>query len=700
MLAIGQTKISGTVTDNNGDQIPGANVFLKDTYDGTSTDVNGKFEFSSEETGDQILVVTFVGYKEFLQSIKLGGSTITIVIELKESINQLDAVTITAGSFTASDESRRTVFKALDIATTAGATADIAGALNTLPGTQKVGESGRLFVRGGDGSETRTFIDGNVVLDAYSPSAPNTPSRGRFLPFMFKGTSFSTGGYSAEFGQALSSVLVLDSKDKEELSRTDIGLLSVGADLAHTQAWEGGSAGAKIQYTNITPYFDLISQELDWVKAPTSINASGAFRQQIGKQGMFKFYGNIDHSDYALYQHEIANYDNKFLYDLTNDYSHLNGFYQGALNENWSIRSGLSYTFSENNELIDNSYSRITTARGLHAKTVVNGSVSDHVEVKAGVEVLNRDFDQQYGDEFLGFSELITAGFVEADVYASSKFVTRVGVRAEHNSIMETIQVDPRISLGYKTGKNGQVSMAYGRFRQTPLNKYFVSNRKLQSEQAEHFIANYQFVNNNRTFRVETYYKKYYDLVKYVKTDPALLENTGDGFAKGFELFWRDNKSLRNVDYWISYSYLDTERDYLDFPVSSTPNFASTHNFSAVYKHFFTKLKSQLGLTYSFSSPRVYNDPNSLKFNGGRTPYYQDLSANISYLPKPYIIIHLSCTNLLGRDNIFGYSYSATADQNGFYASRPITQPAKRFLFLGVFITLSKNKTTNQLPSL
>src|SRR5690606_7735399 len=167
----------------------------------------------------------------------------------------------------------------------------------------------------------------------------------------------------------------------------------------------------------------------------------------------------------------------------------------------------------------------------------------------------------------------------------SSKFVTRVGVRAEHNSMMETIKVDPRISLGYKTGENGQVSMAYGRFRQTPLNKYFVLDTDLVSEQAEHFIANYQFISNNRTFRVETYYKRYFDLVKYIHADPNTLENTGNGFAKGFELFWRDNKSLKNVDYWISYSYLDTERDYLNFPVSSTPNFASRHNFSAVYKH-------------------------------------------------------------------------------------------------------------------
>src|SRR6185436_1392463 len=119
------------------------------------------------------------------------------------------------------------------------------GALNTLPGTQKVGESGRLFVRGGDGNETRTFIDGMLVLDAYGPSAPNTPSRGRFLPFMFKGTSFSTGGYSAEYGQALSSALVLDTKDITEATRTDLGFLSVGADVAHTQVWDRSSLSGK-----------------------------------------------------------------------------------------------------------------------------------------------------------------------------------------------------------------------------------------------------------------------------------------------------------------------------------------------------------------------------------------------------------------------------------------------------------------------
>ncbi len=703
-VCFGQTKLSGRVTDENEDGIPGANVSIKDSYDGASTNADGKFEFTTTETGTRIIVITFVGYKNFETEIILNGSEVKIETSLKETINELQAVTISAGSFAASDESRRTIFRAIDIATTAGATADIAGALNTLPGTQKVGESGRLFVRGGEGNETRTFIDGLVVMDAYSPSGPSTPSRGRFLPFMFKGTSFSTGGYSAEYGQALSSALVLDSRDKSEATRTDIGLLSVGGDVAHTQAWNKGSIAGKIQYTNIQPYFGLINQEVDWKDAPVSLEGSTAFRQQVGKDGMVKFFGNFNTTNFSLYNHDINDYSLTQLYDLTNNYYYLNGFYKQSLNEKWSVRGGLSYTFNQNDSFIDDDQI-VETDQGIHMKMVVEGSLSDHLEVRTGAEVLQRDYTQSFNPENAapfenGFTEVITSGFAEADVFASNAFVTRGGARLEYNSLLNNVSVDPRISMAYKTGDVGQVSLAYGKFRQSPKNEWLRVNNSLESEKADHYILNYQRVTNNRTFRIETYYKKYNDLVKFRNGDEADLTNNGTGFAKGIELFWRDNRSIKNIDYWISYSYLDTERDYLGTPYSVMPSFASAHNFSVVYKHFISKLKSQIGMTYSYTSGRPYNDPNMDTFNGGKTKAYQDLSLNVSYLPTSQVIVYVSCTNVLGRDNIFNYEFSDTADMNGMYASRAIRQPAPRFLFLGIFITLSKEKTINQLPTL
>src|SRR5690349_18534830 len=171
---IAQTTIRGRVISSQNEGLSFANVILLNTYDGGTSDENGNFTFTTSETGSHILIAKMIGFKDAQLSVSLSGKPIALTIELQEQISELNAVTISAGSFTASDESRRTVFRAVDIATTAGATADIAGALNTLPGTQKVGESGRLFVRGGDGNEAKTFIDGLLVLDAYSPSAPNT----------------------------------------------------------------------------------------------------------------------------------------------------------------------------------------------------------------------------------------------------------------------------------------------------------------------------------------------------------------------------------------------------------------------------------------------------------------------------------------------------------------------------------------------
>ncbi|HEX5168167.1 MAG TPA: TonB-dependent receptor [Cyclobacteriaceae bacterium] len=706
MMAINllaQTVIKGTVKDEKGQSIAGANIFLSDTYDGTTSDAEGNFQFDSHESGLHLLTIKFIGYKDFTKEVDLDGKTIPIDAVLRETINELDAVTITAGSFTASDESRRTVFKPVDIATTAGATADIAGALNTLPGTQKVGESGRLFVRGGDGNEARTFIDGMLVLNPYNSSAPNTPSRSRFLPFMFKGTSFSTGGYSAEYGQALSSTLVLDSKDKSESTRTDFGLLSVGGDVSHTHVWDRASLAGKIQYTNIRPYFNLINQEIDWITPPESLEGSAAFRHNVGKAGMFKAYGNFKRTDYSMYNHDIDDPSKKQLFDITNDYQYINLAYKDILTKDWTIRGGLSYTFM-GDDLLDGGDKINEREKGRHGKVVLEGSPSEQVELMAGAEIIDRSYDYQvshpdheYREE--EFNEIITSTFVEGSVYLSNHFVTRGGARLEYNNLLRTASIDPRLSLAYKVG-DGNFSVAYGKFRQSPANELLRMNLSVNPEKADHYILSYQLVDNNRTFRAEAYYKQYRDLVKYVNLEKTLINNSGTGYAKGFELFWRDNRSIRNLDYWISYSYLDTKREYLDFPYKATPSFASAHNFSFVYKYFFTKLKTQFGATYSFTSGRPYNDPNREIFNGSKTRSYQDLSINLAYLPRHNLILYFSATNLTGRDNVFGYEFSNQLNDNGYYNSRAIKQPAKHFLFLGIFITLSKEQSINQLPTL
>jgi len=522
---------------------------------------------------------------------------------------------------------------------------------------------------------------------------------------MFKGTSFSTGGYSAEYGQALSSALILNSRDISTTNQTDIGILSVGVDVGHTQAWERSSLSGKIQYTNLRPYTNLIDQRVDWKLPPVSLEGSAAYRIQTKSGGLFKFFGNLNRTDFSMYGHGIANPDIKVLYDLKNAFTHGNASYQQNINAVWMVRGGISYTRLSDDIKLDGSPMN-KTEDGIHAKVVAEYEPSDRVEIKLGSEIINRSFhasrwnESSSKTESTSFNETLPSAFGEVQVFASSRLVAKAGGRFEYNSLNNQYSVDPRASVGYKPGKKGQFSFAYGAFRQAAKNEFVMYNHQLKSEKAEHFILNYQVVTDRRTFRTEIFYKKYDRLIKYMNNNPTNLNNEGYGYAKGLEFFWRDNQTFKGVDYWISYSFLDTKRNYINFPGPGIPPFASAHNLSVVYKHFFQKMKTQLGLTYSISSGRTYFDPNIGNVSTDKTPVYQDISMNLSYLPKSWLIIHASCSNVLGRDNVFGYEFASTPGTDGVYASRAIRQPAARFLFLGVFITISKNKSINQLPNL
>ncbi len=697
-----QHTISGTIKEKTGEPLLGVNVYLKGTYDGATTDIEGKFSFETNETDSLVLVASFIGFRDV--NLPLEPKSQQLNISLKEEISVLNAVVITAGSFNASDESKREVMKPLDIVTTAGATADIPGALNTLPGTQTVGETGRLFVRGGDGRETKTFIDGMLVHSEYGPSAPNTPSRSRFSPFMFKGMSFSTGGYSAEYGQALSSALILQSKDVAENNRTDISIMSVGGDVSTTRSFENSSFAGKIQYTNLRPYFELAPQNLSWDKAPEGLDGNFAYRAKTSKTGLLKLYANLSTSKMELFESEVGNSDILLPVSVTNDYIHLNSSYRELIGEKWGIRGGASFTQSNDFASLGER-SRDRDLQGGHLKFVTDYQHSDRLSILIGSELIQRNVDQELTDELGGltqsFDETLSATFLETEIFASSALAFKGGVRMESNSLNDELTVVPRFSAAYKTGEFSQISLAYGQFNQLAQTQVMLTNQNVNSEKAQHYIANYQWVKDGQSFRIETYNKQYDDLITYSNPlDGASFESDGNGFARGFDLFWRDNKTFENMDYWVSYSFLKTAREYLDFPGSFTPSFASTHNFSFVMKKFINDIKSQVGVTYSFASGRTYNDLNSDEFLSGRTPAYHDLSFNISYLYSNQVIVHAMVNNVLGINNIYGYEFSEQPNDAGVYARRAITPPAKRFIFLGVFITLSKNKGINQLPNL
>jgi hypothetical protein len=703
-----QITVSGKVLDKKGEPLPGANIFIKGSFDGATSNAEGKYSFKTDEQGDQVIITSFIGYTTSNQAINLTKSSVLIDIVLTEAINKIDGVVITAGAFEASDVKKAVVLKPLDIAMTAGATADISGALNTLPGTQNVGESGRLFVRGGESHETRVFVDGLQVNNFFGISAPNTPARGRFSPFLFKGTTFSTGGYSAEYGQALSSALLLSSNDFPEEERTDISIMSIGLGAAKTKIYNRTSITAEASYSNLSPYFGLIRQNVDWQKAPSSAEASLVFRQKVRSNGLFKIYGNFNKASLEMSQDDLNNPDNSNRFNIGNGFYYLNASYKDIFG-NWIISGGSSIGFTKETIRI-NADNRIKDRElNIHSKLVATKDLHEKVALRIGGEVMNDAYSQNlHSTEFdypleLRYNETLSSAFVETDIYLSNKLLFRGGARAERSGLLDKYNIAPRLSLAYKTDEKGQFSLAYGEFFQSPQKHFLRWNNQLDYTQATHYILNYQRIQNNRIFRIEGYRKVYNKLIKFDQGtifNPVNLTNLGTGYANGVDLFIRDRKTIKNGDYWISYSLLDSKRNHYDFQEISRVSLFSTHNFSAVYKHFIPKTRTQIGATYSFTSGRPYHDPNKTGFMNSKTPAFNNLSFNAAYLYKPNIILYFSATNIPGFQNIFGYRFSNSPDENGVFARQAIIQPAPRFLFLGLFITLSKNKETNQLEHL
>jgi len=216
-------------------------------------------------------------------------------------------------------------------------------------------------------------------------------------------------------------------------------------------------------------------------------------------------------------------------------------------------------------------------------------------------------------------------------------------------------------------------------------------------------LFNSLYKKDKQTFRAEVYRKEYSNLVKHNSFRPeesTVFSNTGNGYAQGLDLFWRDGNSIKNLEYWASYSYLDTKRNFKNYSASTQPDFATKHNFSLVTKYWIEDWRTQLGVTYSFASRRPFTNPNKAGFLNEETKSFHDLSLNFAYLITQQKILFVSVSNLLNIDNVFGYQYADAPDSNGVFNRRAILQPANQFFFVGFFWTLSKDKSKNQLENL
>jgi hypothetical protein len=683
-MAGAQTRISGVIKSGKGTPVANANILIKNSYDGTSSDSSGRFDFKTTEQGALVLVYSALNYEADSIPITANQLDIRLSLTLKNAVNQLNTVTISAGSFVAGDSKKGAILSSLDIATTAGTRADVFAALQTLPGTQTTFSESGLFVRGGSASETKTYFDGMLVKSPFNATVPDQASRGRLSAFLFKGTSFSAGGYSAQYGQALSSALILESTDLPEKTTTGITLLSVGGGIDQNVRFKNSALSIGGYYYNLAPVYGIIKQQNDYVKAPEQGGGNIQYKAKTSATGMFKFYGSYSKTGLSLYSQNINNPQDRNFLSNNNSNIYINSTYKEFLSDNWKVEAGFAYNRDADAGLkVTDDYSRQDQL--LEGKITMTRYFGKRSNFKFGTETFNTGRSESLNSLSRSYNDQISSGFAETDLFLSARIVVRIGLRSEYSSYLKRYNLTPRTSLGFKTSVNSQVSLAYGRFYQNPEDEYLIL-KATGFEQADHYILKYEINTPDRNFRIEGYYKNYDRLTKINNGIPS---NSGDGYAKGFEIFWRDKKTFKNADYWLSYSFLDTKRNFRDYPILATPEFAARHTASFVFKQYINAIDSQIGATYTIASGRTYFNPNNPLFLSDKTKTYNDLSLTISHLThvlKQFTVLYLNANNVPGFKNVYGYEYSADGANR-----RPRLPAARRDLIIGLMMTIGDN---------
>jgi hypothetical protein len=690
-----QAILSGKVTDDKGKAIANASVYLDNTLDGATSDSMGNFRFTTTEKGAQTLVATEVGHANAGIPLNITGDISGIELRMKENSRRLDEVVVTAGSFEASDRDK-TVLKPLDIVTTAGTGADIVRAIQMLPGTQQQGTQTGLFVRGGDASEAAVVVDGLIAQNAFLSTPPGVAARSRFGAFQFKGVAFSSGGYSARYGQALSSVLELNSNDLPDKSTVNLGVNMAGVYASGTKLMNKNKSSIEgsAYYNNLTPFYGIATTNINFYDVPHGGGGSVRYLQKTGKNGMLK--ATVNGSQF-ISGTEVPNPSDAgkaLRFGLKNSNVYSNVSYKDMLNDKWGIYTAGSYSYNQD----DISWNDTTSVSNDDRKQVrleATHYMRSNLSWLIGGELQNFVYEREWGAFKSKFEETQVAGYLEANYNPTHWLAVKPGVRYEHSVLLNADAISPRMALAVKAGMNGQFSVASGIFYQLANPQYYLYGYRPGLQQSIHYIANYQYMKNDRTLRIEGYYKDYDQLVRERTGyfDPnayrlisGTVDNTGYGYATGAELFWRDKKTVKNADYWISYSYIDTRRLYQNYAAEVTPDFIANHNLNVIAKYFIEKMQTQVNVTYNYASGRPYFNPYNPVFYADRTPDYHNLSFTVNYLTsikKWFTVVYAGVDNITNHKNIFGYRYSGGNPV-------PMRPALYRSVFVGVNFSLTE----------
>jgi hypothetical protein len=699
----------------------GANVTVMNTKLGAVTDLEGGFVISDLPVGSYSLRLSYIGYETVTKTdVIVKPQRITFVnAELKMTILQSESVTVTAGYFAKADEQPVSAvnFSYEEIRRAPGSAGDVSRIMMSLPSVAKVNDqSNNLIVRGGNPVENTFFIDNIEIpnINHFPTQASSGGPIGMINVDFIQEVNFYTGGFSAIYGDKLSSIMDISFREGNrqefdgqlDLNFAGFGGVAEGPLFNKKGAW---------LFSGRRSYLDFVVKAFDvgTTVAPIYGDAQGKVVYDLNPNHKLTLLG-IWGDDHNSPDRETGEKNDMIYYgnqDVRESTTGMN--WRAVWGESGYSNTSLAYTSSKFKEdFFETNTGLLSVKNHSHEqafklRNVNHFRLNQRHAIEFGVEAkhLATDYDNFYAETTDALGDTVAAlalknkiaanklgAFVSYTVKPSSRLSTTVGVRADYFSYNQNIVLAPRTAFSYQltplTSLNGSAGLFY---QNLPLLLLAQSqgNKALRDPRAAHYVLGVDHLlteNTRLTFEV---YQKDYDRFPIDPAQPALfpidgsffahhgaLTDNGKALARGVEILLQ-KKLAQNFYGLASASYFRTryrdgngawrDRDFdnrVTFSVEGgyKPNRKWEYSLRWIYAG--GPPHTPLDLAASKANHRAVLDEN--RINAVRYPDYHAMNVRFDrrfHFSQSNLIFYLSVWNVYNRKNLATFFWNDKAQK-------------------------------------
>ncbi len=702
--------------------IAGASVILAGTGNATVTGTDGEFSFTGIAAGSHGLEFDFEGFMPLLKSyIMVRPGRITYVnaeMEMVPVVNE--HVTVSGGYFRKEREQMNgtAAFSTEEIRKAPGSAGDVSRIVFVLPSVSKLtDEHNSLIVRGGNPSENTFFVD-NIEI----PNINHFPDQGvssggiNLLNVdLIDDVSFYSGGFSAMYGNKLSSVMDINFREgnRENFDmQVDLSIAGIGG------VSEGplGKKGSWI-FSGRRSYLELLQGAMGLNQVPSYYDVQGKFMYELSPRNKLTFLGiagwsrfNEDRADVLEDgDEEYHRFSNRSLVFGLNWLS-----LWGAQGYSETSLSYASTTYdTRRNKTVTGAvgFSNDSSDASLRFRNINRYSFSRFGRVSFGVEAKFLGNRQTYymperinrlGDIRPGIAVDVnrtaaTLGiFAEYSADIASFFRLNLGVRGDYFSYTGDVNISPRLSVELKLSARTSLTGSAGLYYQDlPLLLLYQDSRyrNLEAPLAYHYsVGMTHMFSEDTRFSLEVYNKEYrhfplditqsmmFPLDVFVESvelfECGPLTDTGRAYSRGIEFIL--HKKLKSGFYgMISGAFTQTR--YRDMEGIWRDRIYDNRFVFSVEAGYRPGRNWEFGLRWIYAGGRPYT-PFDLeasravtdgifdrgRINGERMPDYHSLNIRVDrrfHFSGSNLVIYVSVWNVYNRNNVHRYYWNVTANE-------------------------------------